>query len=50
MYRLPIVVFLLILSGCHTQAPRVRCDSKLQPINVSSPIVKEPAGGSASTP
>jgi hypothetical protein len=50
MNRLPIVVFLVMLSGCHTQAPRVRCDLKLQPINAPAPIVKEAAGGSASTP
>ena len=47
MNRLLIVVILAILSGCHSQAPRVRCDSKLQPINAPAPIVKEPAAASA---
>ena len=41
MNRLLIVVILAILSGCHSQAPRVRCDSKLQPINAPAPIIKE---------
>ena len=46
MERLALVIFLVILSGCKTQAPRVRCDSKLQPINVPAPMVKEPAATS----
>lgn len=45
-----VVVFLVMVSGCHTQAPRVRCDSKLQPINAPAPIVKEPSAPSAATP
>ena len=45
-----LVVFLVILSGCHTQAPRVHCDSKLQPINAPAPVVKEPSATSATTP
>jgi hypothetical protein len=47
MNRLALVVFLVILSACHTQVPRVRCDSKLQPINAPAPIVKEPAATGA---
>jgi hypothetical protein len=46
MQSLALVIFLVILSGCHAQAPRVRCDAKLQPINVPVPIVKEPAATS----
>jgi hypothetical protein len=45
-----IVVFLVMVSGCHTQAPRVRCNLKLQPINAPAPIVKEPSEPSATTP
>jgi hypothetical protein len=45
-----LFVFFVLVSGCHTQAPRVRCDSKLQPINVPAPTVKEPAATSAPTP
>jgi hypothetical protein len=47
MNRLLMVVILVMLSGCHSQAPRVRCDSKLQPINAPAPIVKESAATSA---
>lgn len=47
MNRLTLLVFLAMMSGCHTQAPRIRCDSKLQPINAPAPIVKEPAVTSA---
>lgn len=47
MNRLTLVVFLAMMSACHTQAPRVRCDLKLQPINAPAPIVKEPAATSA---
>jgi len=47
MNRPAIVVILAMLSGCHSQAPRVRCDSKLQPINAPAPIVKAPAATSA---
>jgi hypothetical protein len=46
MQKLGLVIFLAILSGCHAQAPRVRCDAKLQPINAPAPIVKEPAATS----
>jgi hypothetical protein len=46
MQRPAIVIFLVILGGCHTEAPRVRCDAKLQPINAPAPIVKEPAATS----
>ena len=45
-----LVVFLMMVSGCHTQAPRVRCDSKLQPINAPAPIVKESSATSATPP
>jgi hypothetical protein len=46
-----LVVFLVMVSGCHTQAPRVHCDSKLQPINVvPAPMVKEPSATSATPP
>ena len=47
MKGLAMVIILAMLSGCHSQAPRVRCDSKLQPINAPAPIVKEPAATSA---
>jgi len=47
MNRLLMVVILAILSGCHSQAPRVRCDSKLQPINAPAPVIKESAAMSA---
>jgi hypothetical protein len=46
MQKLGLVIFLAILSGCQTKAPRVRCDAKLQPINAPAPIVKEPAATS----
>ena len=45
-----LVVFLVMMSGCHTQAPRVRCDRQLQPINAPAPIVKEPSATSVATP
>ena len=47
MNRLLMVVIFAMLSGCHSQAPRVRCDSKLQPINAPAPIAKERAATSA---
>jgi hypothetical protein len=47
MQRLALVIFLVILSACHSQAPKVRCDSKLQPINAPAPIAKDPAATSA---
>ena len=47
MNRLLMVVIFAMLSGCHSQATRVRCDSKLQPINAPAPIVKEPVATSA---
>ena len=50
MQRLLIVGFLVMLSGCHTGAPRVDCDRELQPINTPVPLVKEPAATSAATP
>jgi hypothetical protein len=45
-----LVIFLMMVSGCHSQAPRVRCDLKLQPINAPAPIVKGPSATSAPTP
>jgi len=36
-----LFVFLIILSGCHTGASRVRCEAKLQPINAPAPAQKE---------
>jgi len=45
-----LVVFLVMVSGCHTQAARVHCNLKLQPINAPAPIVKEPSTTSATTP
>jgi hypothetical protein len=50
MKTLPILVFLASLSGCHTQAPRVKCDRPLEPINAPAPVVIEPAATSATTP
>jgi hypothetical protein len=47
MNRLLMVVIFAVLSGCHSQAPRVRCDSKLQPINAPAPTVKDSAATSA---
>jgi hypothetical protein len=47
MRRETLIIFLVLLSGCHTQAARVHCDLKLQPINTPAPIVKEPAAPSA---
>ena len=44
------VIFLVMVSGCHTQAPRVHCDSQLQPINAPAPMVKEPAARSETPP
>lgn len=43
MQRVTSFIFLIILSACHAQAPRVRCDSKLQPINAPAPMLKLPA-------
>ena len=45
-----LVVILVMVSGCHTQAPRVRCDLKLQPINAPAPIGEGPSAPSAPTP
>ena len=45
-----LVVFFVMMSGCHTQAPRVHCDSKLQPINAPAPILKVPSATSATPP
>jgi hypothetical protein len=45
-----LVVFFVMVSACHTQAPRVHCDSKLQPINAPAPMVKEPSATSATSP
>jgi hypothetical protein len=50
MKRFPIIVFLALLGACQSEAPRVRCDLKLQPINAPAPVVKEPAAKSAPTP
>ena len=50
MKTLPILVFLVMLSGCHTQAPRVKCDRQLQPINTPAPIVIEPEATRATPP
>lgn len=50
MKRLPIVAFLVMVSGCSTEAPRVHCDRQLEPINAPAAVVKEPAAPSASTP
>jgi hypothetical protein len=38
-----LVVLLLVVSGCHAEAPRVRCNRELQPINTPAPAVKEPS-------
>jgi hypothetical protein len=38
MKQLPIVL-LLILAGCHTGAPRVKCDAKLTAINAPAPRI-----------
>jgi hypothetical protein len=45
-----LVVFLVMVSGCHTQAPRVHCNLKLQPINASAPVAKEPLAATTPTP
>ena len=44
------IVFLLLVSGCHAQAPRVHCDRSLQPINAPAPVVKEPSAASVPPP
>jgi hypothetical protein len=46
MLRFLVILSLTTLSACHTQAPRVRCDAKLQPINAPAPIAK---GGAATS-
>jgi hypothetical protein len=50
MNRLLIIVPFLMMSACQHAASRVRCDSKLQPINAPAPIVKELAATGAPTP
>jgi hypothetical protein len=50
MNRLLIFVLFLMVSACQHEASRVRCDSKLQPINAPAPIVKEPAAKGGTTP
>ena len=50
MERLLIIVLFALVSACHIQASRVRCDLKLQPINAPAPIVKEPAAKGGTTP
>jgi hypothetical protein len=40
MLKFLVLLSLITLSACHTSAPRVRCDGKLQPINAAAPIVK----------
>ena len=50
MKNLLISVLFALMSACHSEASRVRCDLKLQPINVPAPIVKEPPTTRASTP
>jgi hypothetical protein len=50
MNRLLILVPFLMMSACQHEASRVRCDSKLQPINAPAPIVKDPAATGAPTP
>jgi hypothetical protein len=50
MKILPILAVFVMLSGCHTQARRVKCDGHLEPINTPAPVVKEPAAESATPP
>jgi len=50
MNRLLMIILLVTVSACHTQASSVRCDLKLQPINAPAPTVKEPAVTGAPTP
>jgi len=50
MNRLLLITLFALMSACQHEASRVRCDSKLQPINAPAPIVKEPPTTSASTP
>jgi hypothetical protein len=45
-----LIVCLVILGGCHTEAPRVRCDRDLQPINAPAPSVKEPSAARTPLP
>jgi hypothetical protein len=47
--RRVLFAFLVILSGCHSQPIRVRCDAKLQPINAPAPVQKEPAAPRGAT-
>jgi hypothetical protein len=50
MNRLLIFVLFLMMSACQHEASRVRCESKLKPINAPAPVVKAPAAASAGTP
>ena len=50
MNRLLIWVLFLTMSACQHEAPRVQCDSKLQPINAPAPVVNEPKATGATAP
>ncbi len=50
MKILSVVTFLVMVSGCHAQAPHVDCDRQLEPINASADLVQAPAATSAITP
>ena len=50
MKILSIVAFLMLVSACHTQAPRVDCDRQLNPINPPASAPQDPAATSVITP
>ena len=50
MKPLLMLVFVVMLSGCQHQAPRVACDGHLAPINTTVPVPKEPEAESVPTP
>jgi hypothetical protein len=41
-----IACLLLVLAGCATQGSAVRCDGRLEPINMSSKAVQESSSAS----
>ena len=42
-----IACLLLVLAGCATQGSAVRCDGRLEPINMPSKAVQEKASASS---
>jgi hypothetical protein len=50
MKPLLMLVFVVMLSGCQHQAPRVACDRHLAPINTTTSVAKEPEAARVPTP